>query len=187
MDWKTSLDTTFSDIWRGRNLRRLLTLWLIGLATLALYGTTTNSIPLPEITTDDGSVWPHESQETVARAAPDVTLDSPQTIPLFARVRHIADEIAAIARTLSPTAKTFDRVANACQTSALRRRGAETQSYSLVIDSQEILDAIASSRVWKILSHSVAIQRDGQPENTLASAGRERSVVDGGLDEETGG
>ena len=72
MDWKTSLDTTFSDIWRGRNLRRLLTLWLVSLATLALYGTTTNSIPLPDIFADDESALSHGNQEVVARAAPDV-------------------------------------------------------------------------------------------------------------------
>ncbi len=49
MDWKASLDTTFSDIWKGSNLRRLLALWVVSLAALTLYGTTTHSLLVPKI------------------------------------------------------------------------------------------------------------------------------------------
>ena len=49
MDWRARFDTTFSDIWRGRNLRRLLLLWLAGLITLTVYGTTTNTLPVPDL------------------------------------------------------------------------------------------------------------------------------------------
>jgi len=188
MDWKTSLDTTFSDIWRGQNLRRLLALWLVSLAALALYGTTTNSIPLPDITPEDGSALSHGRRKTVARAVPSAALNSTETMSLFAHVKYIADETAAIARALSPTVKVVTQVANACETSSFRQHAIEMRSYSMVIDSQRILDALASNRVWQSLPDCMSIQQNDRTEDALVSAsGGERSIVDRGLNEEAGG
>lgn len=151
MDWKSSLDTTFSDIWKGRNLNRLLLLWLSSLATLALYGTTTASLPLPKIPTNSEVSRPPKSQKAITTTSPDAPPDLTEGMQL---AKHLA-------------LKTITEVTDACSRGPFGKLATERRMVWPIINPREIIEAVASSRLWRLVSNG--------------------SVVDGGLDEEAGG